>query len=95
MCLIMLFCYIFCIAPWRDPENVSVCSGSTKITNVMCFSRCACVSGFLKRFYVSVQWTVFAAATAAMFTISLVSPVGNTVMVEFHIMKLTAVKPHN
>ncbi|XP_038562697.1 lipase maturation factor 2a [Micropterus salmoides] len=34
--------------------------------------RCACVSGFLKRFYVSVQWTVFAAATAAMFTISLV-----------------------
>ncbi|XP_045892439.1 lipase maturation factor 2a [Micropterus dolomieu] len=34
--------------------------------------RCACVSGFLKRFCVSVQWTVFAAATAAMFTISLV-----------------------
>ncbi|KAM7396638.1 hypothetical protein PAMP_019670 [Pampus punctatissimus] len=34
--------------------------------------RCACVSGFLKRFWGTVQWTVFAAATAAMFTISLV-----------------------
>ncbi|XP_026220989.1 lipase maturation factor 2a [Anabas testudineus] len=34
--------------------------------------RCACVSGFLKRFYGTFQWTVFAAATAAMFTISLV-----------------------
>ncbi|KAG8012615.1 Lipase maturation factor 2 [Nibea albiflora] len=34
--------------------------------------RCACVSGFLKRFCGTVQWTVFAAATAAMFTISLV-----------------------
>ncbi|KAK2842208.1 hypothetical protein Q5P01_012408 [Channa striata] len=34
--------------------------------------RCACVSGFLKRFYGTVQWTVFAAATAAMFTVSLV-----------------------
>ncbi|XP_018519395.1 lipase maturation factor 2a [Lates calcarifer] len=34
--------------------------------------RCACVSGFLKRFCGTVQWTVFAAASAAMFTISLV-----------------------
>ncbi|KAM7414480.1 hypothetical protein PAMA_019347 [Pampus argenteus] len=34
--------------------------------------RCACVSGFLKRFWGTLQWTVFAAATAAMFTISLV-----------------------
>ncbi|XP_075945137.1 lipase maturation factor 2a [Anarhichas minor] len=34
--------------------------------------RCACVSGFLKRFWGTVQWTVFATATAAMFTISLV-----------------------
>ncbi|XP_070687148.1 lipase maturation factor 2a [Pempheris klunzingeri] len=34
--------------------------------------RCACVSGFLRRFCGTVQWTVFAAATAAMFTISLV-----------------------
>ncbi|XP_029008805.1 lipase maturation factor 2a [Betta splendens] len=34
--------------------------------------RCACVSGFLKRFCGSVQWTVFAAAAAAMFTVSLV-----------------------
>ncbi|XP_027128855.1 lipase maturation factor 2a isoform X1 [Larimichthys crocea] len=34
--------------------------------------RCACVSGFLKRLCGTVQWTVFAAATAAMFTISLV-----------------------
>ncbi|XP_067356451.1 lipase maturation factor 2a [Channa argus] len=34
--------------------------------------RCACVSGFLKRFFGTVQWTVFAAATAAMFTVSLV-----------------------
>nr|XP_020470053.1 lipase maturation factor 2 isoform X2 [Monopterus albus] len=34
--------------------------------------RCASVSGFLKRFFGTVQWTVFAAATAAMFTISLV-----------------------
>ncbi|XP_049430709.1 lipase maturation factor 2a isoform X1 [Epinephelus fuscoguttatus] len=34
--------------------------------------RCACVSGFLKRFFGTVQWTLFAAATAAMFTVSLV-----------------------
>ncbi|XP_062276716.1 lipase maturation factor 2a [Scomber scombrus] len=34
--------------------------------------RCACVPGFLKRFWGTFQWTVFAAATAAMFTISLV-----------------------
>ncbi|XP_068168417.1 lipase maturation factor 2a [Antennarius striatus] len=34
--------------------------------------RYACVSGFLRRFCGTVQWTVFAAATAAMFTISLV-----------------------
>ncbi|KAM7002264.1 lipase maturation factor 2a [Tautogolabrus adspersus] len=34
--------------------------------------RCACVSGFLKRFLGTVQWTLFAAATAAMFTVSLV-----------------------
>ncbi|KAM3609466.1 uncharacterized protein V6R79_015311 [Siganus canaliculatus] len=34
--------------------------------------RCACVSGFLRRFCGTVQWTVFAAAAAAMFTISLV-----------------------
>uniref|UniRef100_H2ULX2 Lipase maturation factor n=1 Tax=Takifugu rubripes TaxID=31033 RepID=H2ULX2_TAKRU len=34
--------------------------------------RCACISGFLKRFCGTVQWTVFAAATAAMFTVSLV-----------------------
>ncbi|GAA6225474.1 lipase maturation factor 2 [Lates japonicus] len=34
--------------------------------------RCACVSGFLKRFCGTVQWTVFAAASAAMFTVSLV-----------------------
>ncbi|KAG7521962.1 hypothetical protein JOB18_010321 [Solea senegalensis] len=34
--------------------------------------RCACVCGFLKRFCGTLQWTVFAAATAAMFTISLV-----------------------
>ncbi|XP_026166166.1 lipase maturation factor 2a [Mastacembelus armatus] len=34
--------------------------------------RCACVSGFLKRFCGTIQWTLFAAATAAMFTVSLV-----------------------
>lgn len=34
--------------------------------------RCACVSGFLRRFCGTVQWTLFAAATAAMFTVSLV-----------------------
>lgn len=34
--------------------------------------RCACVSGFLKRFGRTMQWTLFAAATAAMFTFSLV-----------------------
>ncbi|KAM3870580.1 lipase maturation factor 2a [Diretmus argenteus] len=34
--------------------------------------RCACVQGFLKRFWGTVQWTVFAAAAAAMFTVSLV-----------------------
>ncbi|XP_034032495.1 lipase maturation factor 2a [Thalassophryne amazonica] len=34
--------------------------------------RWACVSGFLQRLWGTVQWTFFAAATAAMFTISLV-----------------------
>lgn len=34
--------------------------------------RCACVSGFLRRFCRTVQWTLFAAAAAAMFTVSLV-----------------------
>ncbi|XP_077425768.1 lipase maturation factor 2a [Vanacampus margaritifer] len=34
--------------------------------------RCACVSGFLRRFWSTLQWTVFAAAAAAMFAISLV-----------------------
>ncbi|XP_020483275.2 lipase maturation factor 2a [Labrus bergylta] len=34
--------------------------------------RCACRSGFLRRFLGTVQWTLFAAATAAMFTVSLV-----------------------
>ncbi|KAI9529894.1 Lipase maturation factor 2 [Dissostichus eleginoides] len=34
--------------------------------------RCACVSGFRKRFWGTLQWSVFAAATAAMFTVSLV-----------------------
>nr|XP_040024217.1 lipase maturation factor 2-like [Gasterosteus aculeatus aculeatus] len=34
--------------------------------------RCTCVSGFLKRFWGTLQWAVFATATAAMFTISLV-----------------------
>ncbi|XP_054633434.1 lipase maturation factor 2a [Dunckerocampus dactyliophorus] len=34
--------------------------------------RCACVSGFLRRFCATLQWTVFAASAAAMFTISLV-----------------------
>ncbi|XP_008310096.1 lipase maturation factor 2a [Cynoglossus semilaevis] len=34
--------------------------------------RCACVDGFLKRFLGTVQWTVFAAAAAAMFAVSLV-----------------------
>uniref|UniRef100_A0A671VLU4 Lipase maturation factor n=1 Tax=Sparus aurata TaxID=8175 RepID=A0A671VLU4_SPAAU len=34
--------------------------------------RFACVSGFLRRFCGTVQWTLFAAATAAMFTVSLV-----------------------
>lgn len=34
--------------------------------------RCACVHGFLKRFWGTLQWTVFSAAAAAMFTLSLV-----------------------
>lgn len=34
--------------------------------------RCACVSGFLKRFMRMMQWMVFAAAAAAMFAVSLV-----------------------
>ncbi|XP_069567229.1 lipase maturation factor 2a [Brachyistius frenatus] len=34
--------------------------------------RCACVSGFLRRFWGMVQWTVIAAAAASMFAISLV-----------------------
>uniref|UniRef100_A0A8C5DUB9 Lipase maturation factor n=1 Tax=Gouania willdenowi TaxID=441366 RepID=A0A8C5DUB9_GOUWI len=34
--------------------------------------RCACVSGFLTRFWGMFQWSVFAAAAASMFTISLV-----------------------
>lgn len=36
------------------------------------YHRCACASGFLKRFWGTVQWTVMAAATVAMFTVSLV-----------------------
>uniref|UniRef100_A0A667ZF12 Lipase maturation factor n=1 Tax=Myripristis murdjan TaxID=586833 RepID=A0A667ZF12_9TELE len=38
----------------------------------VCFCRCACIQGFLRRFWGSMQWTIFAAAAAAMFTISLV-----------------------
>ncbi|KAK5606594.1 hypothetical protein CRENBAI_018133 [Crenichthys baileyi] len=34
--------------------------------------RCACVSGFLKRFLGMIQWTVFAAAAVSMFAVSLV-----------------------
>ncbi|CAL8358743.1 unnamed protein product [Lota lota] len=34
--------------------------------------RCACVQGFFKRFWSTLQWTVFCVAAAAMFTISLV-----------------------
>ncbi|XP_053742845.1 lipase maturation factor 2a [Synchiropus splendidus] len=34
--------------------------------------RCACVSGFLARFWKTLQWTVFAAAAATIFSISLV-----------------------
>ncbi|XP_014900225.1 lipase maturation factor 2a [Poecilia latipinna] len=34
--------------------------------------RCACISGFLKRFWGMIQWTVFAAAAASMFAVSLV-----------------------
>ncbi|KAM6960596.1 lipase maturation factor 2a [Aplochiton taeniatus] len=34
--------------------------------------RCACVHGFLKRFWGTLQWTMFSAAAAAMFTLSLV-----------------------
>lgn len=34
--------------------------------------RCACVSGFLRRLWGTVQWTLFGAAAVAMFTISLV-----------------------
>ncbi|KAM9816051.1 lipase maturation factor 2a [Syngnathus typhle] len=33
--------------------------------------RCACVSGFLRRFWSTLQWMLFAAAAATMFTISL------------------------
>lgn len=53
----------------------SVCwwsAGGKGVTRVLCSRRCACISGFLKRFCGTVQWTVFAAATAAMFTVSLV-----------------------
>lgn len=50
--------------------------------NVMCFCRCACVSGFMKRFCGTLQWTVFAAATAAMFTVSLVG----AVMIDLHVI---------
>lgn len=42
------------------------------ITDVLRPRRCACVSGFLKRLWGTIQWTLFAAATAAMFTVSLV-----------------------
>lgn len=35
--------------------------------------RCACVSGFLRRFWRTIQWTLVAAATASVFSISLVS----------------------
>ncbi|XP_028287635.1 lipase maturation factor 2a [Parambassis ranga] len=34
--------------------------------------RCACVSGFLRRFWGTVQWTIFGAAAASMFAVSLV-----------------------
>uniref|UniRef100_A0A1A8PNW8 Lipase maturation factor n=1 Tax=Nothobranchius rachovii TaxID=451742 RepID=A0A1A8PNW8_9TELE len=34
--------------------------------------RCACVSGFLRRFWGMVQWSVFAAASASLFAVSLV-----------------------
>uniref|UniRef100_A0A3B3BJP9 Lipase maturation factor n=1 Tax=Oryzias melastigma TaxID=30732 RepID=A0A3B3BJP9_ORYME len=34
--------------------------------------RCACVSGFLRRFWRTIQWTLVAAATASVFSISLV-----------------------
>uniref|UniRef100_A0A1A7XG43 Lipase maturation factor n=1 Tax=Iconisemion striatum TaxID=60296 RepID=A0A1A7XG43_9TELE len=34
--------------------------------------RCACVSGFLRRFWGMVQWSVFAAASVSMFAVSLV-----------------------
>lgn len=33
--------------------------------------RCACVSGFFKRFWGTVQWTLFAAASVSMFAVSL------------------------
>lgn len=35
------------------------------------------MSGFFKRFWGTVQWTVFAGAAASMFAVSLVSSVGN------------------
>ncbi|KAM4618940.1 lipase maturation factor 2a [Polymixia lowei] len=34
--------------------------------------RCACVLGFLRRLWATLQWTLFSAAAAAMFTVSLV-----------------------
>lgn len=43
--------------------------------------------GFLKRFWGTLQWTLFGAATAAMFTVSLVSAVGFTVIVKVHVLK--------
>lgn len=42
------------------------------LADVLPSPRCACASGFLSRLCGTVQWTVFAAATAAMFTVSLV-----------------------
>lgn len=49
---------------------IGVLSLTWEMTTAM--FRCACVTGFLKRFWGTLQWTVFGAATVAMFTISLV-----------------------
>lgn len=65
----------------------SLCWGSAGgkgVTHILCSRRCACVSGFLKRFCGTVQWTVFAAATAAMFTISLVGHSHAVINRSFH-----------
>lgn len=41
-------------------------------TMITTMFRCACVRGFFSRLWATVQWTVFGAAAAAMFTVSLV-----------------------